>query len=63
MEKCEDCGGPTENDGIVCEGAIAQQYTLDPSFTGLNLNQMITCNCCEACRLKCRESAIKEEEE
>lgn len=59
VDICLECGKPTENEGSACKGAISQQYHYDQSFTGLDTNGLITCNCCDDCRWKCHDSFMQ----
>ena len=59
MEFCEECGANTVNEGSACKGAVSQQYHYDATFSGLNTNGLITCNCCDDCRLKCWDSFLE----
>jgi hypothetical protein len=59
---CQDCGGLTENEFGACAGALAEEYGQNVP-PGTNTMGLISCNCCESCRIKCHNSYMAEIDE
>ena len=57
--KCQECGGETENDYRACMGACASERLQGDDQVDLDTKGLISCNCCEKCRLECYESFME----
>lgn len=54
---CQECKNPSENEGSACKGACSQEMHFGGNLS--NTNGLITCNCCDSCRLECHNSFMK----
>jgi len=53
---CQECNKPTKNEGSACAGAIAQEIHFGATGGPMDTTGLITCNCCDKCRIACHNS-------
>ena len=59
MNDCKDCGEPTPNEYNICAGAAGyERMNSDVAIT--DYKGLMTCNCCDSCRIRCFESMQEE---
>jgi hypothetical protein len=59
---CRECGGKTDREYDACAGAIAEEIAQNVVLAVSGTQRLLSCNCCESCRLKCHESWMEENE-
>lgn len=61
MTKCEQCGGPSDNEGRACAGACAEERAQNVPEVQIG-HGLPGCTCCDTCRDKCLDDFIEMEE-
>ncbi len=57
MDKCDECGGPTDNEYRACKGACSQEIHYGGDL--MDTRFLMSCNCCETCRWLCHDSFME----